>query len=65
MRRSCLNCKRVFEAQSDLAKHCSGRCRAEASRKRRRRELTASLDEATRAIQKVRQAVWGEAEDFS
>ncbi len=63
MSRVCVNCKRVFEPQSDLVKHCSSRCRAAASRKRRRRELTASLDEATRAIQKVRQAVWGEAED--
>jgi len=54
MRRVCLNCQRHFEALSDRAEYCSGRCRAEASRRRRDRALLAALDEAERAINKIR-----------
>jgi len=57
MRRTCLNCKQVFESQSDLAKHCSGRCRAEASRKRkveihrgRKRKVRGLLEEALEVL---------------
>lgn len=33
---------------------CSGKCRAEASRKRRQREMMAALDEAERMLRRAR-----------
>ncbi len=60
MSRVCLNCKRVFEAQSDLAKHCSGRCRAEASRKKRAKTLNAALGEIEHGLVKARRVLAGE-----
>ena len=54
MKGVCPNCGRHFEAVTDRAVYCSGRCRAEASRKRRQADLTAALDEAERALMKAR-----------
>ena len=63
MRRACLNCGGHFEALTPRAEYCSGRCRAEASRKRRDRERTAALDEVERALRRVRRLLWhGERE---
>ncbi len=59
----CLNCKQPFEAQREDATYCGGRCRAEASRRRRDRELAAALDEAERALGKIRRVMWGEEAD--
>ncbi len=43
---------------------CSGKCRTEASRNRRRQDLTAALDEAERALRKVRRVVWGDESEM-
>ena len=43
---------------------CSGKCRAEASRNRRRQDLTAALDEAERALRRVRRVVWGDESEM-
>ncbi len=59
MQRTCLNCRRLFETVTDRAEYCSGRCRAAASRQRRREVLTAALDEAERALREIRLKMWG------
>ena len=61
--KSCLECKAIFEAENDRKVFCSGRCRAEASRRRRQRELTAALDEVQRAIAKARAAAFKNEEE--
>ena len=53
--RPCPVCKTPMTSRQKSA--CSGRCRAEASRRRRDRERTAALDEAERALRKVRRAL--------
>ncbi len=60
VRRTCSNCGQPFEALRGRAVYCSGRCRAEASRRRRMQGLEAALDEAERALGKVRRLVWGQ-----
>ncbi len=72
MKGVCLICRRHFEAVTERGVYCSGRCRAEASRRKkaqaqehRDREIRASLDEAAQAIQRGRLAVSGEAEDLA
>ncbi len=61
MRSVCLNCQRHFESRKP-AEYCSGRCRAEASRKRkvaiirgRKRKVRDLLEEAIEVL--------GEGED--
>ena len=56
MQRVCLNCQRPFES-SKAAEYCSGRCRAEASRKRkaqgrseRDRKVRGLLEEALEVL---------------
>ncbi len=56
----CQNCGRPFEAQKSTAKYCSGKCRAEGSRKRRERDMGDAIEEIERAVAKIRQAVSGE-----
>ena len=57
MQRTCLNCRRHFETVTDRAEYCSGRCRAEASRKRkvefdrgRKRKVRGLLEEAIEVL---------------
>ncbi len=54
--RPCPVCKTPMTGRQKSG--CSGKCRAEASRKRRRQDLTAALDEAERALREVRQMLW-------
>ncbi len=56
----CQHCKRSFQAQKSTAKYCSGRCRAEDSRKRQKREIADGVREIERGVAKIREAVWGE-----
>ncbi len=56
MRSVCLNCQRPFESKK-AAEYCSGRCRAEASRKRkiafirgRKRKVRGLLEEALEVL---------------
>ncbi len=65
MSRVCLNCKRVFGPSRHHAKHCSARCRAAASRKRRARALNAALGEIEHGLIKARRELAGEVEDLS
>ena len=62
MQRTCLNCGRRFEASSERAEYCSGRCRAEASRRRKDQALSAALNKAERALREVRQMLWRDSE---
>ncbi len=57
MPRLCLNCKQAFEAVRDNALYCSGRCRAEASRRRRQAEVERGISEIEAAAQKIRRVV--------
>jgi len=57
---NCQYCKRPFEAQKATAKYCSGKCRAEDSRKRRDEGIATALKEIERGVAKIRGAVWGE-----
>ncbi len=57
MQRLCLTCRQSYEAQRDYSQYCSGRCRIEASRKRkaktqaeRNREVRGLLQEALRVL---------------
>lgn len=57
MQIACLNCRQHFEAVSERAVYCSGRCRAEASRKRKaldrdegRRKVRGLLEEALEVL---------------
>ncbi len=59
----CQYCKRPFEAQKSTAKYCSGKCRAEDSRKRQKREIADGLREIERGAAKIRGAVWGDSND--
>ncbi len=59
---NCQYCKRPFEAQKATAKYCSGKCRAEDSRKRRRQEVLDALADAERALRRAKQAASGEEE---
>ncbi len=43
---------------------CSGKCRAEASRRRRDQALSAALNEAERALREVRRVVWGDESEM-
>ncbi len=56
----CQNCGRPFEAHKDTAKYCSGKCRAEDSRKRRDEGIAAGLKEIERGVAKIRGVVSGE-----
>jgi len=56
----CQNCHRAFEAHKATAKYCSGKCRAEDSRKRRDEGIVAGLKEIERGAAKIRGAVHGE-----
>ena len=56
VRSACVNCQRPFES-SKAAEYCSGRCRAEASRKRkaefdrgRKRKVRGLLEEAIEVL---------------
>ena len=60
--RRCPVCKGPMAEQKESA--CSGKCRAEASRNRRRQVLTAALDEAERALRRVRRVVWGDESEM-
>jgi len=53
--RPCPVCKHPMTGRQKSA--CSGKCRAEASRKQRREALAAALDEAERALRKIRRVV--------
>ncbi len=59
MRKPCVNCGRSFDALTERAAYCSGRCRAEASRTRRGQVVTEALDAAERALEKARGALKG------
>ncbi len=63
--RKCESCSKPFEATRPQRRFCGDKCRMAAWQKRRDRELSTSLDEAERALRRVRQVVWGEVEDFS
>ncbi len=53
--RPCPVCKRPMTGRQKTG--CSGRCRAAVSRRNRQRKLLATLDEADRALRKVRLAL--------
>ena len=53
----CHHCKRPFETQKSTAKYCSGRCRAEDSRKRQNREIADGLREIEGGAAKIRGAM--------
>ncbi len=65
MKGVCLNCRQHFEAVTERGVYCSGRCRAEASRKRRAKTLNAALGEIEHGLVKARRVLAGEGEDFS
>ena len=56
----CQHCKRPFEAQRSTAKYCSGKCRAEDSRKRLDDGIATALKEIERGVAKIRGAMRGE-----
>ncbi len=51
--RPCPVCKGPMTGRQKSA--CSGKCRAETSRRKRKEEALAALDEAERALREVRQ----------
>ena len=53
----CKTCGTTFEPKRGEGRFCSNRCRAKAWREQRGRDLTAALDEAERALRKVRRAL--------
>ncbi len=55
----CQHCKRPFQAHKSTAKYCSGKCRAEDSRKRHKREIADGLLEIERGVAKIRGAIRG------
>ncbi len=57
MLRLCLNCKQAFEVVRNNALYCSGRCRAEASRRRRQAEVERAISEIETAAQRIRRVV--------
>ncbi|MCZ6479155.1 MAG: hypothetical protein O6837_08160 [Deltaproteobacteria bacterium] len=58
----CEHCGTQFKPRHPRGRYCSDHCRTVAWQKRRNRELMAALDEAERALHKVRLIIWGEAE---
>jgi len=50
----CQTCGASFTPKHPRGRYCSGRCRAAAWEKRKKQELEAALDEAERALRKVR-----------
>jgi len=56
----CQHCKKPFEAVKSTARYCSGRCRAEDSRKRREREVANALRDIGGAVSRIRRAMGGE-----
>ena len=60
--RPCPVCKSPMTGRQRSA--CSGKCRAELSRRRRKEEALAALDEAERTLRKVRLIVLRDGEEF-
>lgn len=61
MRSACVNCQRPFES-SKAAEYCSGRCRAEASRKRKAQDRS-ERERKVRGLLEEALEVLGEGED--
>ncbi len=53
----CEACGTPFEPKRSGGRFCSNRCRAKAWREQKDREMAAALDEAERALRKVRRAL--------
>ena len=59
----CLWCGKALEAKTSRRRYCNDACRSRAWQKRRERELSAVLDEADRALRKVRRVLlWRDRE---
>ncbi len=54
----CLWCNKSLEGKTDRRQYCNDACRSRAWQQRREQELSASLDEAERALREVRQMLW-------